>query len=227
MAAYEHAWGVLCDLTGIAAGTSLLDVGCGEGAFCAVAAALGAEVHGVDGDPERLAIAAEQVPAGDFRAGLIEDLPWDDGAFDVVTGINAFQYALDVGLALAEARRVTRAEGRIGICKWGTPEENEFFGFLGSLGAGGISLDRLPAADPVEEALRRARLDIVATGTVPAPIEIAGDAALEAALAEAGVLAAPTEDAVRARVAEAAAPFRARDGAYRFDNRLRYWIARP
>ena len=122
---YEQAWSALADLTGIGPGTRLLDVGCGDGAFCEIAAAFGAEVHGVDAEPERIAVAAERVPQGDFRLALMEDLPWPDGAFDVVTGLNAFQYALDVDLALKEARRVTRADGRVAICKWGSPQDNE------------------------------------------------------------------------------------------------------
>ena len=42
------------------------------------------------------------MPAGDFRVGLMEELPWEDGSFDVVAGFNAFQYAIDIDLALAE-----------------------------------------------------------------------------------------------------------------------------
>jgi hypothetical protein len=68
--------------------------------------------------------------------------------------------------------------------------------------------------------VRRTCLEVLATGTVAAPMEMADDAALEAALDAAGITG-------RARVAAAAAPFRTRDGAYRFENRLRYWIARP
>jgi SAM-dependent methyltransferase len=217
---YLPAWRELAKRTEIGNGTRLLDVGCGEGAFCAFAAARGAAVHGLDAEPERIAIATERMPQGDFRIGLMEDLPWGDRTFDVVTGLNAFQYALDVERALAEARRVTRAGGRIAICKWGAPQDNEFFAFLGSLGAGGVSLERLPATDPVQDAVRRTCLEVLATGTVAAPMEMADDAALEAALDAAGITG-------RARVAAAAAPFRTRDGAYRFENRLRYWIARP
>jgi SAM-dependent methyltransferase len=219
---YLPAWTELAERAEIGNGSRLLDVGCGEGAFCEFAAARGAAVHGLDGEPERIALAAQRVPQGDFRIGLIEDLPWPDRTFDVVTGLNAFQYALDVERALAEARRVTHGGGRIAICKWGEPKDNEFFAFLGSLGAGRVSHERLPATDPVQDAMGRIRLDVLATGTVAAPMEMADAAALESALDAAGIVRG-----ARARVATAAAPYRQEDGGYRFENRLRYWIARP
>ena len=103
------AWAAVADVTGIGPGTRVLDVGCGTGGFCALAAERGAVVHGIDAMPERVAEARRRVPGGDFRVELMEQLPWPAGSFDVVTGFNAFQYALDVELALTEACRV--AEG--------------------------------------------------------------------------------------------------------------------
>jgi cyclopropane fatty-acyl-phospholipid synthase-like methyltransferase len=90
------AWAAVADVTGIGRGTRVLDVGCGTGGFCALAAERGAVVHGIDAMPERVAEARGRVPGGDFRVELMEQLPWPAGSFDVVTGFNAFQYALDV-----------------------------------------------------------------------------------------------------------------------------------
>jgi SAM-dependent methyltransferase len=210
------AWEAVAGAAGVGAGTALLDLGCGDGAFCAFAARRGAAVHGLDAEPDAIAEALERVPDGDFRVGLMEHLPWPDASFDVVTAFNALQYALDAELALIEATRVTRRGGRIAVCKWGPPAENEFFVFLLSIGAGGVREDRLPVTDPVEDAIRAARLPVVATGEVEAPIEIADEAALEVSLARAGVACAGT-------IAEAA-PYRQADGTYRFENRQRYWI---
>jgi SAM-dependent methyltransferase len=184
-------------------------------------------VHGLDVEPDAIALALEAVPCGDFRLGLMEDLPWADGSFDVVTGFNAFQYALDPELALRDARRVARPAGRIAICKWGPPARNEFFAFLVALGAGGVRGDRLPVSDPVEEMIRATGAEVLVTGDVSAPFELAGDAGLEAALASAGIepdrRAATTDGDILA----AAAPYRQADGTYRFDNCLRYWVLRP
>jgi SAM-dependent methyltransferase len=210
------AWEAIADAAEIGAGTALLDLGCGDGAFCAFAAARGAFAHGVDIEPDAIAEALEAVPGADLRLGLMESLPWADASFDVVTSFNALQYALDTEMALIEASRVARPDGRIAICKWGPPAENEFFAFLLSIGAGGARQESLPVTDPVEDAIRATRLKVAATGEIPAPIEIADDAALEVSLSRAGVASGSTT--------RAAAPYRQADGTYRFENRQRYWI---
>ena len=211
------AWEVVADAAGVGDGTSLLDLGCGDGAFCAFAATRGAVVHGIDVEPDAVACALEAVPGADFRLGLMENLPWADAAFDVVTAFDSLQYALDPEMALIEASRVVRADGRIAICKWGPPDGNEFFAFLASIGAGGVRGDLLAVSDPVHDAIRSTRLLVLATGDLPAPIEMAGDTALESSLARAGVAAG-------SRAIAAAARWRRDDGTYRFDNRQRYWI---
>ena len=97
-------------------------------------------VAGADAAADRIASARERVPDGDFEVGSMEQLPWTDGAFDVVTGFNSFQYALDVPAALAEAARVSR--GLLAVCKYGNPRENEFFAFLAALAPGRASTSR-------------------------------------------------------------------------------------
>jgi SAM-dependent methyltransferase len=216
----------IAQATGIDDSTCLLDLGCGEGGFCAYAARRGAVVHGLDLKPDALAQAMDGLPDGDFRLGLMEDLPWPNDTFDVVTAFNAIQYALDPEMSIREARRVARPGARIAICKWGLPIENEFFAFLISFGAGGVRGDELPASDPVEDAIRAIGIQVVQTGDVPAPITFPGEIELAAALTRAGIepdpLAAAETDPIRA-----AQPYRRSDGGYRFENRLRYWIARP
>lgn len=212
------AWDAVADAAGVSEGTSVLDLGCGDGAFCAFAARRGAIVHGIDIEPDAIARALEAIPGADFRLGLMESLPWPDASFDVVTAFDAVQYVLDPDLALTEAARVARPTGRIAVCKWGPPAENEFFAFLMSLGSGGVSAGSLPATDPVEDAIRATDLEVLAIGEIAAPIEIADDKALAASLLSAGVATATTS------VTAAAARWRRVDGTYRFDNRQRYWI---
>ena len=123
--------------------------------------------------------ALEAAPGGEFRLGLMESLPWPDASFDVVTSFNAVQYALDPELALIEAARVVRADGRIadlqvGPCRPRTSSSS----FSLSIGANGVHGDLSRRSDPVEDAIRATRLEVLATGDVPAPIEIADDAAL-------------------------------------------------
>lgn len=212
------AFEAVADAAGVGDGTSLLDLGCGDGAFCVFAALRGAIVHGLDAEPDALARATGALPGADFRLGLMESLPWPADSFDVVTAFDAVQYSLDPEVALSEAARVVRADGRIAICKWGPPATNEFFSFLIALGANGVRADPLSASDPVEDVIRGSRLEVLATGDVIAPIEISGGEVLEASLVSAGVATAATS------VIEAAAPYRQADGRYRFDNRQRYWI---
>ncbi len=218
------AWDAIAGAAGIGDGTSVLDLGCGDGSFCAFAARRGAIVHGVDAEPDAIADALEAVPGADLRLGLMESLPWADASFDVVTSFNALQYALDPEVALIEASRVTRPDGRIAVCKWGRPAENEFFAFLTSIGAGGVRGDQLPPADPVEAVIQASRLEVITSGALAAPIEMADEDALETSLARARIDIEVGAFGTAASVRAAAARYRRPDGTYRFNNRLRFWV---
>jgi SAM-dependent methyltransferase len=211
------AWPVIADLAGLGPATSVLDVGCGTGGFCALAAARGAAVHGVDGMPDRIARAARRVPTGDFRVTLFEHLPWPDDSFDVVTGFNSFQYALEPVAALQEACRVTRPGGALAVCKYGRPDENEFFALLAALARERVDLARLPRRDNVDEAIERLGRDVRASGVVPSELTFASHVALRDALQAAGIETLEHLD-------DAAGPFRQPDGAYRFRQPLKYRI---
>ena len=58
-------------------------------------------------------MARARLPGGRIEAGDIEALPFADATFDVVTGLNAFQFAADPIRALGEARRVCRPGGTV------------------------------------------------------------------------------------------------------------------
>jgi SAM-dependent methyltransferase len=88
--------------------TRYLDAGCGSGMAAEMAAARGAEVSGIDAAEAMLEIARSRVPAGDFRRGDLEALPYADASFDVVTGFNSLQYAGNPVAALSEAGRVAK-----------------------------------------------------------------------------------------------------------------------
>lgn len=124
----------VADRLGVGAGTRLLDVGCGAGRFLRQAADRGAEVAGLDAAPALLAIARERLPAADLHEGEMEQLPWDDGSFDAVAGINAFQYAARPAAAVAEAARVVRHGALVAIASWGRPDDCEAAAYLHALG---------------------------------------------------------------------------------------------
>jgi ubiquinone/menaquinone biosynthesis C-methylase UbiE len=90
-----------------------------------MAAELGAMISGIDASDPLLEIARTRTKNADLRNGDLEELPYGDATFDVVTGFNAFQYAGNPVLALGEARRVTKPGGAVVIVTWGTPEGME------------------------------------------------------------------------------------------------------
>src|ERR1017187_552303 len=70
------------DRAAVGAGAKVLDVGCGAGLFCSLAAKRGATVAGIDAADGLLVIARECTPGGDFRSGDMEELPFADASFD-------------------------------------------------------------------------------------------------------------------------------------------------
>jgi ubiquinone/menaquinone biosynthesis C-methylase UbiE len=107
---------------GLAAGDRVLDVGCGTGVFLRTCADRGAVVAGLDTSEELLALARGRVPEADLRVADLQALPYDDDAFDLVTGFGSFFYADDVVAALREAGRVARPGGAVVVQVFGRPE---------------------------------------------------------------------------------------------------------
>jgi SAM-dependent methyltransferase len=221
---------------GVGAGTKLLDVGCGPGLAAQLASGLGAQVAGLDAAEASVAIARERTPEGDFRLGEMEDLPWPDNAFDVVTGFNAFQYAASVVSALREARRAARPGGRVAMAVWGRAEDCEIVATVAALGkllppppAGAPGPFALSAPGRVEGLLKEAGLAPLSSGEVDCvfsfpDLETAVRAHMSAGPAAMAARQAGVE-AVRQAIAESLAAFRTSDGGYRQRNRFRYVIA--
>lgn len=130
---FRPGYEAVLDHCGVGSGTAYLDAGCGAGMAASLAAARGAAVSGFDAAEALLAIARERVPTGDFRTADLEEVPFANASFDVVTGFNAFQFAGDPVRALSEARRVTRSGGRVVVMTWGDPEGMEAAAIVGAL----------------------------------------------------------------------------------------------
>src|SRR5664279_1747813 len=107
----------------VGAGSRVLDVGCGSGLFCSLAAKRGAAVAGIDAAEGLLAIARERTPGGDFRTGDMEELPFADSSFDLVSGFNSFQFAADPVNALNQAKRVAKPTGKVSMAVWGAAKD--------------------------------------------------------------------------------------------------------
>jgi ubiquinone/menaquinone biosynthesis C-methylase UbiE len=121
----EPAWRTVflkfLSLAGVGSGINYLDVGCGAGGALLLAAEAGARVSGLDASEALVAVARRRLPDARIEVGEMEQLPFADGEFDVVSGINAFQFAEDPTFALREAGRVCRPGGTIAVLSWGEP----------------------------------------------------------------------------------------------------------
>ena len=231
------AYEAVLERTGVGTDIRYLDVGCGSGLAAQLAAARGARVSGIDAAEALLTIARSRVPAGDFHHGEIEELPFADRMFDVVTGFNSFQYAANPAAALAEARRVTKPGGTVVIMTWGDPEGMEAALLIAALrplmpppppGAPG------PFALSDDNALRKfaadAKLTPVAVFDVGCPFEYPDEATAVRGLNASGVAVRAMENTSEQAVSEAhrkaIAPHRQSDGSYRINASFRCLLAR-
>jgi SAM-dependent methyltransferase len=221
--AYELVLGRL----NVGAGTDLLDVGCGSGRFCQLAAASGARVAGIDATPEFVTIASERAPGADVRLGDMQFLPWEDEAFDVVTGFNAFFYAADMVAALREAARVLRPRGHIALTAFGRPDRCESAPALQYL-APLLPQHAIEDDEPLDVLLARAGLEVRESGYLEIAEEYTDlDTLLRAWLSIGPVRLAVRnagEAAVRAALTSAFAPLRTSTGGYRVEDEYRYVI---
>jgi SAM-dependent methyltransferase len=87
----------------------LLDAGCGSGRTLDELTRYG-RVSGVDLSPEAVAYARRR-GHDDVRVARVEELPFEDATFDVVTCLDVVEHTPDDRATLAELRRVTRPGG--------------------------------------------------------------------------------------------------------------------
>jgi SAM-dependent methyltransferase len=90
-----------------------LDAACGTGRVTAQLAAAGHDVLGVDMTPEMLAIARARVPGARFAEGRLEQLPVEDGSFDLVVCCLALDHCPSIAQPIAELARAARPGGRV------------------------------------------------------------------------------------------------------------------
>lgn len=124
----------------IGPGDRVLDIACGSGLAVELAAVRGASGAGIDASERLIAVARDRSPDADLRVGDMHALPWDDGTFDVVTSFRGIWGTTPD--ALAEAFRVLKPGGRLGVTVWGH--------IKASSGAWALSPFRLAATPKVE-----------------------------------------------------------------------------
>jgi SAM-dependent methyltransferase len=229
---YLHA----LDAADVAAGTSVLDLGCGTGELARLAASRGARVVGVDADPDAVKIASEA--GGDFRVGDAHDLgpvAALGGPFSVVAAIQLLTHVANPLRVLRQASRVAVAGGTLVASVWGREAECDVRVFGEAL-APWLPPRRDPAGPPRltdPDHLRKvawlAGLAVVGVDEVVCPFDYPDLAAVTDPLLESGIgraaLVRAGEKAVRAAVREALGPYRV-GGGYRLENLFRVLVAR-
>lgn len=104
---------VMLERAGDASGLKVLDVGCGEGRFCRLLSARGAEVTGVDPTVALLERARSLHPEGRYLISGGESLPFEDASFDLVVCYLVLIDIPDFRAAISEMARVLRPGGRL------------------------------------------------------------------------------------------------------------------
>lgn len=201
------AWKTAIERTGITKGTTVLDLACGSGEFCAAATEAGANATGIDISPAMIALA-RQASTAEFHELPLGRLPWEDGTFDVVTAFNALFFARDPDEAFAEAVRVSK--DYVVVCQWHPEIPSDLLvvgrAVRGTSGRRGATLPEpqeqltidIPLVHPDEATMLRSFLSV---GSYQRIIESEG------------------EEEVAEKIKAAVEPFRTPDGGYRFSNK--------
>ena len=126
--AYDHWVGrygrslaeAFIEFAGVQPGARALDIGCGPGALTAALA----ERVGVDNiwavDPSGPFVEAcrSRLPGVEVAVAAAEELPFADGAFDIVLSQLVVNFMDDAEAGVREMTRVTRPGGIVASCVW-------------------------------------------------------------------------------------------------------------
>ena len=222
--------------SGVRAGSVVLDLGCGPGGFCRLAADAGAVVTGLDASPAMIEIARERVPEARFDVGDMHRLPYARDAFDVVTAFNSLQFTADPLAVLAEVRRVARPGASVFIVVFGREERLELAAAWRALApllpptpagfSGPLALSKPGALDDLA---RSSGLTVNDAGYLEGAFEFPDEATMLRGQrsGQVAVLAerAAGEAAVTDAIINAFAPYRTASGGYLIELEWRYIAA--
>ncbi len=237
--AWRPAYDALLAQCRIGPGIQLLDVGCGAGGALVAARERGAQVCGLDAAAALVDVARTRLPGARIEVGEMEALPFDAGAFDIITSFNAFQFAADAGKALGEARRVCRARGVVAMLVWGRKEHCDLINATMPAVFALLPAPSVPAAvsiayaerGVIESLMRNAGLAPSASGEITCEFVYRDAAmawrAIAAAAPAVRAVRHSGEDAVKRAVLGTLVPFTRPDGSVRQTNRFRWVTATP
>ncbi|MEJ2707891.1 MAG: class I SAM-dependent methyltransferase [Anaerolineales bacterium] len=118
-----QAIGKILENLGQVQGKHHLDIACGTGHLVAAASQRGAISEGVDFVPAMVAAAQANYPAERFQVGDAVALPYEDGAFDLVTCSFGLSHMINPHAAVNEAFRVLKAGGCFAFTLWFSGED--------------------------------------------------------------------------------------------------------
>jgi SAM-dependent methyltransferase len=172
-------------------------------------------------------LAQRRAPSADIRVGDAEHLPWENDSFDVVTAINALQFADDTLSALAEFARVAVVGGVVAIANWAEGPRNDLDVIERAVAAaddGEVPPDGdLRQEGGLERVLSDAGLAVIGSDLVETPWVLPDVAALVRAILGQD---RATVDRLGDVVVQAARPFRTEAGGYLLRNAFRFAAAR-
>jgi SAM-dependent methyltransferase len=90
-------------------GARILDAGCGSGRMLQELAGYG-QASGIELDEDAAGLAAQR-GHGEVKVGRLEELPWEDATFDLITSLDVVEHTPDDREALTELRRVSKPGG--------------------------------------------------------------------------------------------------------------------
>lgn len=229
-------WVAMLGSAKVGQGTRFLDLGCGGGGASVLAHDRGAQVAGLDASEALIDIACERVPAGDFRVGDLEGLPFDDNSFDVTFASMSIMFANNPSVALREMKRSTISGGYATVGIWGNPEDCEYQTILKAVadiqssppsGKGPFALSGLGV---LEGKMESVGLEVLDSGEADGPFRFSDFDMMWRMVASAGPIQAAIEEVgaqkLKAAIKRAAEPFQTSTGALLFNNRFRYVTAR-
>jgi SAM-dependent methyltransferase len=89
----------------------ILDAGCGSGRTLDELVDYG-KVRGIELDPDAAAVARAR-GRGEVVQGRLDELPWPDDTFDLITCLDVLEHTPDEGVTLHELRRVCKPGGHL------------------------------------------------------------------------------------------------------------------
>jgi SAM-dependent methyltransferase len=122
--------GPLLDAARVGAGTRVLDLGCGTGVVCGLAAERGALPTGADVAPGMLGEARRRYPELSFVEADAVALPFDDGSFDACVGGFVLNHLPAPEAAVDDLARVLAPGGSLALSLWDVPARNRWLGIV-------------------------------------------------------------------------------------------------